>query len=134
MRRVVVGHINQTTGLSWDNFWAKGKHNVSYGIDYRRQQFNTLSSGQMTPGSEPDWLKEALRQGMAPKEVEEGLADQFKRFGTAPKAADVASWRTRPKDKLVADQAGPASKVTDVGPTVSLAGPSGAGSPFGRRR
>ena len=34
---------NQTIGASWDSFWARGKHNLSFGADYRRQQFNLLS-------------------------------------------------------------------------------------------
>ena len=34
---------NQTTGVSYDSFWARGKHNLSFGTDFRRQQFNLLS-------------------------------------------------------------------------------------------
>ena len=34
---------NQTTGVSYESFWARGKHNLSFGADYRRQQFNILS-------------------------------------------------------------------------------------------
>ena len=34
---------NQTTGASYESFLSRGKHNFSFGADYRRQQFNTLS-------------------------------------------------------------------------------------------
>ena len=34
---------NQTTGVSYESFWSRGKHNLTFGTDYRRQQFNTLS-------------------------------------------------------------------------------------------
>jgi hypothetical protein len=31
---------NQTSGMSLDNFWARGRHNISFGGDFRRQEFN----------------------------------------------------------------------------------------------
>ena len=34
---------NQTSGFSLDNFWARSRHNISFGGDFRRQQFNLLS-------------------------------------------------------------------------------------------
>ncbi len=34
---------NQTSGVSFDALWNHGRHNVTYGTDFRRQQFNTLS-------------------------------------------------------------------------------------------
>ena len=34
---------NQTTGASYESFWARGKHNLTFGADFRRQQFNILS-------------------------------------------------------------------------------------------
>jgi hypothetical protein len=34
---------NLTTTVSWDNLWNHGRHNVQFGADYRRQQFNMLS-------------------------------------------------------------------------------------------
>lgn len=34
---------NQTSGVSYDVFWNHGRHNVSLGTDFRRQQFNSLS-------------------------------------------------------------------------------------------
>jgi hypothetical protein len=34
---------NQTTGVSYDMFWSRGKHNLSFGTDFRRQQFNLLA-------------------------------------------------------------------------------------------
>lgn len=34
---------NQTTGVSSDNLWNRGRHNVSFGGNVRRQQFNLLS-------------------------------------------------------------------------------------------
>ena len=34
---------NQTNGLSYDSFWNHGRHNVQFGTDFRRQQFNILS-------------------------------------------------------------------------------------------
>lgn len=34
---------NQTMGASYESFWARGKHNWTFGGDYRRQQFNILS-------------------------------------------------------------------------------------------
>ncbi len=34
---------NQTNGVSLDNFWARAGHNISFGADFRRQQFNLLS-------------------------------------------------------------------------------------------
>jgi hypothetical protein len=43
---------NQTTGVSSDNLWNRSRHNVSFGGDVRRQQFNLLSQqdprGQFT--------------------------------------------------------------------------------------
>ena len=43
---------NQTTGVSSDNLWNRGRHNVSFGGDVRRQQVNLLSQqdprGQFT--------------------------------------------------------------------------------------
>jgi hypothetical protein len=34
---------NQTSAVTLDNFWARGRHNISFGADFRRQQFNLLS-------------------------------------------------------------------------------------------
>jgi hypothetical protein len=34
---------NQTAAWSNDNFWSRGRHNVSFGGDFRRQQFNYLA-------------------------------------------------------------------------------------------
>jgi len=34
---------NQTSGVSYDMLWNRGRHNVSFGADFRRQQFNYLS-------------------------------------------------------------------------------------------
>jgi hypothetical protein len=34
---------NQTSGLSYSMQWFHGSHNVTYGIDFRRQEFNYLS-------------------------------------------------------------------------------------------
>ena len=34
---------NQTSGVSFDGLWSRGRHNITYGTDFRRQQFNTLS-------------------------------------------------------------------------------------------
>ena len=34
---------NQTSAVSLDNFWAHGRHNISFGGDFRRQEFNLLS-------------------------------------------------------------------------------------------
>ena len=34
---------NQTSGFSFSMLWARGVHNVSFGTDFRRQQFNALS-------------------------------------------------------------------------------------------
>ena len=34
---------NQTAGLSFDGLWNRGRHNLTYGADFRRQQFNTFS-------------------------------------------------------------------------------------------
>lgn len=34
---------SQTTGVSYSTMWIHGRHNVSYGGDYRWQQFNQLS-------------------------------------------------------------------------------------------
>lgn len=34
---------NQTHSLSYSIFWGKSRHNVQAGIDFRRQQFNTLA-------------------------------------------------------------------------------------------
>ena len=43
---------NQTTGISMDNLWNRSRHNISFGGDVRRQQFNLLSQqdprGQFT--------------------------------------------------------------------------------------
>jgi len=38
---------NQTSGLSFDGYWNRGRHNITYGTDFRRQQFNSL--GQQDP-------------------------------------------------------------------------------------
>jgi hypothetical protein len=38
---------NQTSGVSADALWNHGRHNITYGADYRRQQFNSL--GQQEP-------------------------------------------------------------------------------------
>ena len=34
---------NQTTGVSASALWARSKHNIQFGVDFRRQQFNYLS-------------------------------------------------------------------------------------------
>ena len=34
---------NQTDGVSFDALWNRGRHNITYGADFRRQQFNSLS-------------------------------------------------------------------------------------------
>jgi hypothetical protein len=34
---------NQTSGVSVDNLWARARHNISFGADFRRQQFNFLT-------------------------------------------------------------------------------------------
>ncbi len=34
---------NQTSGVSVDALWYHGRQNITYGADFRRQQFNTLS-------------------------------------------------------------------------------------------
>ena len=31
---------NQTDGVSVDALWNRGRHNITYGADFRRQQFN----------------------------------------------------------------------------------------------
>ncbi len=37
------GIHNQTSGASFDGFWNRGRQNITYGTDFRRQQFNTLN-------------------------------------------------------------------------------------------
>lgn len=34
---------NQTVGSTVNAFWSRGKHNVSFGGDFRREQFNTIA-------------------------------------------------------------------------------------------
>jgi hypothetical protein len=34
---------NQTNGVSFDGLWNRSRHNITYGTDFRRQQFNTLT-------------------------------------------------------------------------------------------
>jgi hypothetical protein len=34
---------NQTDGISFDGLWNRGRHNFTYGADYRRQQLNSFS-------------------------------------------------------------------------------------------
>ena len=34
---------NQTDGLSFDGLWNRGRHNFTYGADYRRQELNSFS-------------------------------------------------------------------------------------------
>ena len=34
---------NQTGALGYDTFWSHRSHNITFGADYKRQQFNTLS-------------------------------------------------------------------------------------------
>jgi len=34
---------NQTSGASFTGFWVRRSHNISFGADYRRQQFNLLA-------------------------------------------------------------------------------------------
>ena len=34
---------NQASGVSMDNFWSHGGHNLTFGGDFRRQEFNILS-------------------------------------------------------------------------------------------
>src|SRR4029077_11403850 len=34
---------NQTTGVSYDGLWNRSRHNLSFGADFKRQQFNLLS-------------------------------------------------------------------------------------------
>ncbi len=34
---------NQTSGISMDNLWSHSRHNLTFGGDFRRQQFNLLS-------------------------------------------------------------------------------------------
>lgn len=34
---------NQTDGVSFDGLWNRGRHNFTYGTDFRRQQFNSFA-------------------------------------------------------------------------------------------
>src|SRR4029077_16558673 len=34
---------NQTTGVSYDGLWNRSRHNLSFGADFKKQQFNLLS-------------------------------------------------------------------------------------------
>ncbi|HYR85988.1 MAG TPA: carboxypeptidase regulatory-like domain-containing protein [Terriglobia bacterium] len=34
---------NQTSSFSYSSFWNRGRHNITFGADYRRVQFNVLS-------------------------------------------------------------------------------------------
>jgi hypothetical protein len=34
---------NQTSSISYSSFWNRGRHNITFGADYRRLQFNVLS-------------------------------------------------------------------------------------------
>src|SRR5207247_10186333 len=34
---------NQTSALSTTSFWNRGRHSISFGSEFRRQQFNVLS-------------------------------------------------------------------------------------------
>jgi hypothetical protein len=36
-------HRNQTSAVSYGMFWSRGRHNLSFGAGFRRQQFNILS-------------------------------------------------------------------------------------------
>ncbi len=38
---------NQTSGVSFNALWNRSRHNITYGVDFRRQQFNSL--GQQEP-------------------------------------------------------------------------------------
>ena len=38
---------NQTNSVSMDNLWSRNRHNISFGGDFRRQEFNTV--GQQNP-------------------------------------------------------------------------------------
>ncbi len=50
---------NQTSGFSYGMFWGLGRHNLTFGADFRRQQFNYLS--QQDPRGTFTFTGEATR-------------------------------------------------------------------------
>jgi hypothetical protein len=100
-----------------------------------QQNLSEIQGSAQTHGGALDdaAIKEAFKEKMAPAEVQAGITDEFKRLGKTPTAADVAGFRTRPKDPLEADMGGVATKKTPLGPTSDLADPNAQSSPFSRR-
>jgi hypothetical protein len=104
---------NQTSAFSGVALWAHGRHNVTFGADYRKQQFNTLSqqnprgsftfTGASTLGGADSILLPGSRNDFAgfllgiPDTVSIAFGNADKYFRTASYDAYVADdWRVNP--------------------------------------
>jgi outer membrane receptor protein involved in Fe transport len=104
---------NQTSALSDANLWTHGRHNVTFGADYRKQQFNVLSqqdprgsftfTGASTLGGANSNLLPGARNDFAgfllgiPDTVSIAFGNADKYFRSSSYAAYVADdWRVNP--------------------------------------
>ena len=104
---------NQTSSFSAANLWAHGRHNVTFGADYRKQQFNILSqqdprgsftfTGASTLGGAGSLLLPGARNDFAgfllgiPDTLSIAFGNADKYFRTSSYDAYVADdWRVNP--------------------------------------
>ena len=88
---------NQTGALSLSQFWSRGRHNVSFGADYRRHQFNVLS--QQDPRGSFTFLSVSLVDFLLgfpeTSSIAFGNADKYLR-GATYDAFATDDWRISP--------------------------------------
>ncbi len=129
---------NQTAAWSYDGLWIRGRHNVAYGADFRRQQFNYL--GQQNPrgtftftGADTGSAFGDFLSGVPDtSQIAFGNADKYFRQNVADAFA-TDDWRIAPSLTINAgmrwEYGGPISELygrlvnLDIGPGFSTATP-----------
>jgi len=96
---------NQTAGVSWDAFWNRGRHNVTFGTGLRKQQFNILAqqdprgtftfTGAFTRGSAGSDFADFLTGVPDASSIAFGNADKYLR-GSNSFAYVNDDWRLNP--------------------------------------
>lgn len=81
---------------------------------------------------EEDWLKETFQEGFTPEETTAMFADFKRRTGRAPTAAEINTFRTRPKQNLSGRTVEPAYQQ-DRGPVATTLRPRERSDVFGKR-
>jgi len=137
---------NQTAAFSYSSLWNRGSHNVTYGGDYRRQQFNSLA--QQNPHGGFNFTGAATGSDFAdfllgiPDTVSLAYGNADKYFRSSTMDAFVTDdWRVGPALTINAgvrwDYGSPITELygrlvnLDLGPDFSAIAPVVANSPVG---